>query len=150
MASITSSTTQSKSKKFDATSVLGDFQPNDPKAAFDFFQKKMTFSTGPVELNSALEKGADIVILDVREKSAYDKGHIPGAISMPRDQWSTFENLEIDKLNVIYCYSEVCHLGARACALFAKEGYPVMEMAGGFQAWEQNGLEAQGADSEAA
>jgi hypothetical protein len=37
-----------------------------------------------------------------------------------------------DKLNVLYCYSGVCHLATSAAVEFAEKGYPVMEMEGGF------------------
>lgn len=141
---------QTKSDRRDIINVVNDFRPNNPQAAYDFFKNKMGFTTGPVELNSGLELGARLNIIDVREKAAYDKSHIPGAISMPSDQWPSFENLSLDKLNVIYCYSDVCHLGARACAMFANEGYPVMELNGGFRAWEQSGLEIEGLDAELA
>jgi len=40
-------------------------------------------------------------------------------------------------MNVVYCYSAVCHLAARACISFASRGFPVMEMDGGFEAWKE-------------
>ena len=52
---------------------------------------------------------------------------------MPRDRWSTFEGLEKDKLNVLYCYSQVCHLAAKAAVEFTSNGYSVMELEGGFE-----------------
>ncbi len=45
-----------------------------------------------------------------------------------------------DKPNVVYCYSHVCHLGAAAAFQFPGMGYPVIEMDGGFKAWEENDL----------
>mgnify|MGYP000325743133 CR=1 FL=1 len=67
--------------------------------------------------------------------------HAIRATSLPEDQWKTFKGLSKDKLNVLYCYTEVCHLAARAAVLFAGAGYPVMEMEGGFKAWKENELE---------
>lgn len=41
------------------------------------------------QLKQELERGAALTIIDVRERSAYDAGHIPGAISIPGSQWRT-------------------------------------------------------------
>ena len=60
---------------------------NDPAQAREFFAKKMAFTTGPVELNAQIESHADLVIVDVRASEDFEKGHIPGAISLPREQW---------------------------------------------------------------
>jgi rhodanese-related sulfurtransferase len=48
--------------------------------------------------------------------------------------------LSKDKLNILYCYSEVCHLAAKAATKFAQAGYPVMEMDGGWEAWKEHDL----------
>ena len=119
------------------------FRKNDPTKAKEFFLDKVTFTTGPVELNHALEQGADIVVVDVRAEEDYQKGHIPGAINLPQEKWDTYEGLNRDKLNVLCCYSHVCHLAATAAVQFADKGYSVMEMDGGFEAWKENGLKVE-------
>ena len=48
-----------------------------------------------------------------------------------------------DALNVLCCYSHVCHLAATAAVALAGKGYPVMEMDGGFDAWKENELEIE-------
>ena len=119
------------------------FRKNDPAKAREFFLDKITFTTGPVELSHAIEQGEDIVVIDVRAEEDYNKGHVPGAINLPQEKWDTYEGLSRDKLNVIYCYAHVCHLGATAAVQFAGEGFPVMEMDGGFDAWKENGLKVE-------
>lgn len=116
---------------------------NDPAQAREFFEKKMSFTTGPVELNEQIESHADLVIVDVRAREDFEDGHIPGAISLPREKWNAPEGLSKEKPNVLYCYSPVCHLGAAAAVQLAAMGYPVIEMDGGFQAWEENDLEVE-------
>ena len=116
---------------------------NDPEKARQYFADKMDFTTGPVELARNVKQGADIVVVDVREPEDYKKGHIPGAVNLPREQWGTREGLQKDALNVLYCYSHVCHLAATAAAEFASDGYSVMEMDGGFEAWKENDMEIQ-------
>lgn len=118
----------------------------DPAQAREFFERKMTFTTGPVELNAQIEGEADLVIVDVRAHADFEEGHIPGAISLPREKWNTPEGLSKEKLNVLYCYSHVCHLAAAAAVQFAGLGYSVVEMDGGFKAWEENDLEVEPGD----
>jgi rhodanese-related sulfurtransferase len=113
----------------------------DPSQAKEFFEKKMKFTTGPVELERAMKEQNNVNVIDVRAAEDFEKGHIPGAKSLPQDRWNTAEGLEKDKLNVLYCYSHVCHLAATAAVEFAGNGYPVMEMDGGFDAWKENELE---------
>jgi len=115
----------------------------DPARARAYFQDKLAFTTGPVELDQMLKDHENINVIDVRAEEDYQKGHIPGAINLPKDRWSTFEGLSKDKLNIVYCYSHVCHLGAKAAMQFAEQRYPVMEMDGGFEAWKQNDLEIE-------
>ena len=116
---------------------------NDPQKAREYFADKMAFTTGPVELSNNLKEGTDLVVVDVREAEDYKKSHVPGAINLPYDQWSTCEGLKKDVLNVLYCYSHVCHLAATAAVEFAGKGYPVMEMDGGFDAWTENELKVE-------
>ena len=116
------------------------FIKNDPAKALQFFEDKMAFTTGPIELSHALNEKQDIALVDVRAAEDFEQGHISGAVSLPRDKWSTPSGLRKDKLNVIYCYSHVCHLGAAACVEFARQGYPVMEMDGGFLSWTKHNL----------
>ncbi len=80
----------------------------------------------------------DVHVVDVRAAEDYSQGHIPGAVNLPKDKWNSLIGLRKDKLNVLYCYSHVCHLAAAAAAEFASKGFPVMEMEGGFRAWKDH------------
>jgi len=108
------------------------------KKAIEFFEAKLEFTTGPVELKGMIERGEDINIIDVRHVEDYTKGHIPGAVSLPREHWNTFAGLSRDKSNIIYCYSQVCHLAASAAKYFSENDYPVMELEGGFEQWQNH------------
>jgi len=116
----------------------------DPLKAKAFFEDKVNFSTGPVELSQMIRSGDNhITIVDVRAAEDYQKGHIPGAINLPKGTWANAQGLSKDKTNIVYCYSQVCHLGAKACVEFAGQGFPVMEMDGGFEAWKENDLDIE-------
>ncbi|HWF19514.1 MAG TPA: rhodanese-like domain-containing protein [Verrucomicrobiae bacterium] len=115
----------------------------DPAKAKEFFEKKITFTTGPVEVDHMLKNHENINVIDVRAEEDYKKGHIPSAINLPREKWDTFEGLSKDKANILYCYSMVCHLAATAAYKFADRGYPVMELDGGFDEWKEHGLDVE-------
>jgi len=107
-----------------------------------YFQDKMAFTTGPVELERMVAQGQPVHIVDVRSAEDYAEGHIPGAVNLPKDQWTDAKivktRLRKDRINVVYCYSHVCHLAATAAIGFASKGYPVMELEGGWRWWKDN------------
>ncbi|MDQ3697527.1 MAG: rhodanese-like domain-containing protein [Gemmatimonadota bacterium] len=121
----------------------------DQEKAKGFFAEKVAFTTGTHEVLGMIQRGDDNVIVDVRLPSDYRTAHVPGAVNLPNGRWHTAAGLSRDKLNVLYCYSQTCHLAAQAAAELASRGYPVMEMEGGFATWEVSGyaVESSGAES---
>lgn len=114
----------------------------DPAKAKEYFEAKMAFTTGPIELERAIQSG-EVNVVDVRASEDYAEGHIPGAVNLPKDRWQTLEGLRKDKVNVLYCYSQVCHLAAAAAVEFSGKGYPVMELEGGIRAWKDHELDIE-------
>jgi rhodanese-related sulfurtransferase len=114
----------------------------DPQKARAYFENKVAFTTGPVELSHSLESG-NVTVVDVRTAEDYEKGHIPGAISLPQGSWENARGLSRDKTNVVYCYSQQCHLAANASIAFATQGYSVMELEGGFETWREHDLDIE-------
>ena len=86
--------------------------------AIDFFRAKLEFTTGPIELVQMIETNENINIVDVRYPDDFAAGHIPGAVNLPKEKWDALEGLAHDKVNIVYCYSQVCHLAARNAGLF--------------------------------
>lgn len=113
----------------------------DPAKAKAYFEGKLAFTTGPVELKRMM-KGNEVNVIDVRASEDFAEGHISGAINLPQDRWHTFEGLCKDKLNVLYCYSPVSHLAATAAVVFAAQDFPVMELEGGWRWWSEHGFVA--------
>ncbi len=109
----------------------------DTRGAHDYFASKMAFTTGPAELQRAIDNH-EVQVIDVRAANAYAEGHIPGSISLPRSEWENTSHLSKDKPNVLVCYSPVCHLAPHAAMLFSDQGYPVMELEGGMREWRQH------------
>ena len=108
-----------------------------------FFADKLEFTTGPVELYEMIRQKQNINIIDVRISEHYAMAHIPGAVNLPKEKWDTCHGLSKTSTNVVYCYSEVCHLAAAAAKIFADRGYPVIELEGGFDAWSAYDLPAE-------
>jgi rhodanese-related sulfurtransferase len=111
----------------------------DPAKARAYFEAKMAFTTGPVELERMM-KGNEVNVVDLRAAEDFAAGHIPGAINLPWDRWHTLDGLRKDKTNVLYCYSQVCHLAATAAVEFSTRGYPIMELEGGWRWWKEDGF----------
>lgn len=108
------------------------------QTAQSFFAEKLAFTLGPVELKKMLED-KKVKLIDVRRKEDFDEEHIPEAISMPKDEIKDrLSELSKDDVYAVYCYNSQCHLGAAAAYTLAKNGYPVMELEGGFDVWKND------------
>lgn len=109
----------------------------DPKIAEGFFAEKLAFTLGPVELKKMLAE-KKVKLVDVRRKEDFDEEHIPESISMPKEELKNKMNeLSKNDIHVVYCYNQQCHLGAAAALTLARNGYPVMELEGGFEVWKE-------------
>lgn len=106
--------------------------------AREFFEDKVAFTIGPVELKNMMEQEGDrIQILDVRLADDYQSGHIPTAISIPATSLeSSLSKLDQNKISIVYCYNQQCHLAAKCSIILASNDYPVIELDGGFSEWK--------------
>lgn len=108
------------------------------QTAQEFFTKRLAYTLGPVELKNFMEKGG-VKVVDVRLKADYDIGHIPGAISIPKEELDQRLNeLSKDEVTIVYCYNQQCHLGESACLILAEYEYPTMLLEGGFKVWTED------------
>lgn len=105
------------------------------KMAEAFFAEKLAYTLGPVELKKMLAD-KKVKLIDVRAKDDYMDGHIAEAISIPKDELKDrLGELSKNDVHVVYCYNAQCHLAAAAAYTLAKNGYPTMELEGGFNVW---------------
>jgi rhodanese-related sulfurtransferase len=108
-----------------------------PQKALEYFEAKLEFTTDPHTLNELI-KNDEVNVIDVRFEEDFRTGHIPGAVNLPKDRWSSFDGLTHDRPNVVYCYTTTCYLATKACKEFAESGYPVIELFGGFEEWKNS------------
>ena len=97
-----------------------------------------------VKQYAVIPKRTDVMIVDARPKARkYDKGHIPGAVSIPLRQLDKHAGmLPKDKstLLIFYCGGQKCALSHKAAFKAEKLGYSnVKVFADGFPAWVKGG-----------
>jgi len=94
------------------------------------------------ELNERLSPNRrDLVVLDVREKDAFEAGHVPGARHLPRGQLELRVNTELpDPTARILCYCEFGKISTLATATLRDLGYVrAVALDGGMKAWREAG-----------
>jgi hydroxyacylglutathione hydrolase len=77
-------------------------------------------------------------LLDARRHGEFVEGHIPGALNIAHTRLlSRLSEVPRDRPILVNCAGG--GRSARACGLLQKHGYDVMNLAGGFHAWEHAG-----------
>lgn len=85
----------------------------------------------------------DVFLLDVREQSEYDAGHIAGNTLIPTGAIAErLAEIPKDKEVIVYCHSG--NRSARVTQFLNEQGYTnVHNMLGGIVAWQQAGLDVE-------
>ena len=107
------------------------------------FADKLRFETDPTDLAVAMKSaGPGLVVVDSRSAAAWDQGRIPGALHLPTARIAAeAAGLIPEGRNVVvYCWGPGCNGGTKAAVEFARLGYPVREMIGGFEYWLREGF----------
>lgn len=94
------------------------------------------------ELKSRIEaKEADLIVLDVRERDAYEGGHVPGAQLLPRGQLELRVNQDLpDPTRRILTCCELGRISTLAAATLRSLGYSrAVALDGGMKAWRDAG-----------
>jgi glyoxylase-like metal-dependent hydrolase (beta-lactamase superfamily II)/rhodanese-related sulfurtransferase len=95
-----------------------------------------------VELKACLESGKDdLIVLDVRERDAFEGGHVPGARLLPRGQLELRVNEELsDPTRRILVYCEFGRVSTLATATLRQMGFQgAVALDGGMKAWREAG-----------
>jgi glyoxylase-like metal-dependent hydrolase (beta-lactamase superfamily II)/rhodanese-related sulfurtransferase len=87
-------------------------------------------------------RATDLVVLDVRERDAYEEGHVPGARLLPRGQLELRVNQDLpDPTPRILAYCEFGRISTLAAATLREMGYQrAAALDGGMQAWREAGF----------
>lgn len=114
----------------------------------DFFAARLAYETDASDVHAARKAGDDLVVIDVRSDEAWAQGCVAGAVHMHYSEIATRAPREIptDAEVVVYCWSPGCNAGAKGALEFAKLGYRVREMIGGFEYWVREGYPVEDAD----
>lgn len=115
--------------------------------ALAYFTAKLTHETDASDAYAAQQAGESLVIVDVRSDDAWDQGHIAGAIHIPYRDIAARAPKELDPAVpvVVYCWSPGCNAGAKGAVEFAKLGFQVKEMIGGYEYWVREGQPTENA-----
>lgn len=83
------------------------------------------------------------LLLDARPVADYDRGHIPGALSLPQTQLDTYYPqilplLTPDQPLLVYCSGQECDESLLLSAYLREQGFTnVTLFVGGYQAWSK-------------
>jgi rhodanese-related sulfurtransferase len=114
----------------------------------DYYAAKLAYETDASDVHAALAAGQNIVVIDVRSDEAWAQGRVAGAVHMHYSEIARRAPVEVpaDAAVVVYCWSPGCNAGAKGALEFAKLGYDVREMIGGFEYWVREGYPVEDAD----
>ncbi|HSV84067.1 MAG TPA: MBL fold metallo-hydrolase [Ramlibacter sp.] len=102
------------------------------------------------QLKARIERGdEDLIVLDVREREAYQAAHIPGAQLLPRGQLELRVNQDLpDPTRRIVTCCELGRISTLAAATLREMGFQrAVALDGGMQAWREAGYPTRsGAD----
>lgn len=112
-------------------------------AAIAHFERKLRFETDPSDVHAAMLAGETVVLVDSRGDAAWAQGRAAGALHMPTAQVATRAAAEIPAGTevVVYCWSPGCNGSTKAALEFARLGFTVREMIGGFEYWAREGYQ---------
>ncbi|OJU45821.1 MAG: sulfurtransferase [Microbacterium sp. 69-7] len=115
--------------------------------ALSYFTGKLAHETDASDVYAAQRDGETFVLVDVRGADAWAQGHPVGAVHMPYREIAERAPTEIPLTTpvVVYCWSPGCNAGAKGAVEFARLGYSVKEMIGGYEYWVREGLPTENA-----
>jgi len=106
------------------------------------FAARLAFETDASDVHADLEAGAAFALVDVRGAAAWRQGRVRGAMHLPRTEIAAraLAEIPLDTPVVVYCWGPGCNGAHKGALEFARLGYEVREMLGGFEYWAREGL----------
>ena len=111
--------------------------------AIAHFRGRLAFESDVSDVAAALAAGdPGFIMVDTRSEASWAQGHVPGAVHLPgrRIADDAPGRIPAGTPVVVYCWGPGCNGATRAALEFARLGYPVKEMLGGFEYWVREGL----------
>ncbi|TCC50537.1 rhodanese-like domain-containing protein [Kribbella pittospori] len=131
------------------TSVVLQTPAAERDAAVAHFAGRLSFEADVSDVAADIGAGATgWVLIDSRSQESWDQGHVPGAVHLPtREIAARAASVVPEGVTVVtYCWGPGCNGATKAALEFARLGYPVKEMIGGFEYWTREGLPVETAD----
>lgn len=115
-----------------------------PDLAAAHFAGRLAFETDVSDVHASAGAPGWILV-DSRSQDAWEQGHIPGALHLPTNEIAgrAAELVDRDTVVVTYCWGPGCNGATRAALEFARLGYRVKEMLGGYEYWVREGFDTQ-------
>lgn len=107
------------------------------------YSRRLAFETDCWDVHDALSRSEPgFVLLDVRAPALYVKGHVPGALNLPRGKMTPRKMAEWPEgtLFVVYCAGPHCNGTDKAALKLAELGLRVKVMIGGVTGWADEGF----------
>jgi len=135
--------------------MYDSFKPEQPVGLMDFVRaaKAGIKEISPRELDARLGAGEDILLIDVREHSESEQGHLRGSVLVPRGILEAAADPAYPKHFPELCEARerdvvvYCATGGRsamAAAVLQMMGFnKIVSLDGGIARWEQEGLPVQ-------
>ncbi|MEU7590804.1 rhodanese-like domain-containing protein [Micromonospora sp. NPDC049230] len=117
--------------------------PADPATAAAHFHNRLRVETDVSDVHADLSaRTPGLFVVDSRGAAAWAQGHLPGAVHLPTAEIASraADLIPPGSAVVTYCWGPGCNGATRAALEFARLGYPVKEMLGGFEYWVREGL----------
>ena len=111
--------------------------------AIAHFRGRLAFESDVSDVAAALAvEEPGFIVVDTRSDASWAQGHVPGAMHLPgrRIADEAPGRIPAGTPVVVYCWGPGCNGATRAALEFARLGYPVKEMLGGFEYWVREGF----------
>ncbi|GAA2678145.1 MULTISPECIES: rhodanese-like domain-containing protein [Actinoplanes] len=117
-------------------------------SAIEHFSNRLRYETDVSDVHHDLEAGTPgVVVVDSRSTESWDQGRLPGAVHLPTREIAAraAELIPAGTSVITYCWGPGCNGATRAALEFARLGYPVKEMIGGYEYWVREGFPVRSA-----
>lgn len=116
----------------------------------EHYNRKLAFETDSWDLYEALGRNEPVMVVDGRSAEAYEREHIPGAVSLPHREICAESTASLDrsKLYVCYCDGIGCNASTRTALKLLTLGFEVRELMGGLDWWKRDGYATEGAKAQ--